>query len=51
MFKERFNTTSVYVDDQPGNYRKTLRVNDDIIEELNWNPQDRLKDYINSLNL
>ena len=51
MFKERFNATSVYVDDQPGNYRKTLRVNDDIINELNWNPQDRLKDYINSLNL
>ena len=51
MFKERFNATSVYVDDQPGNYRKTLRVNDDIIEELNWNPHDRLKDYINSLNL
>ena len=51
MFKEKFNTTSVYVDDQPGNYRKTLRVNDDIIKELNWNPQDRLKDYINSLNL
>jgi len=51
MFKERFNITSVYVDDQPGNYRKTLRINDDIIKELNWNPQDRLKDYINSLNL
>ena len=51
MFKERFNVTSVYVDDQPGNYRKTLRVDDDIIKELNWNPQDRLKDYINSLNL
>lgn len=51
MFKERFNATSVYVDDQPGNYRETLRVNDDIIKELDWNPQDRLKDYINSLNL
>ena len=51
MFKERFNATSVYIDDQPGNYRKTLRVNDDVIKELNWNPQDRLKDYINSLNL
>ena len=51
MFKERFNAKSVYVDDQPGNYRKTLRVNDDIIDELNWNPHDRLKDYINSLNL
>ena len=51
MFNERFNVTSVNIDDQPGNYRKTLRVNDDIIKELDWNPQDRLKDYINSLNL
>ena len=51
MFKERFNVTSVNIDDQPGNYRKTLRVNDDVIKELDWKPQDRLKDYINSLNL
>lgn len=51
MFKKRFNVTSVFIDDQPGNYRETLRVNDDSINKLNWNPQDRLKDYINSLNL
>ena len=51
MFKERFNVTSVNIDDQPGNYRRTLRVNDDVIKELDWKPQDRLKDYINSLNL
>ena len=51
MFKKRFNATSVFIDDQPGNYRETLRVNDDSINKLNWNPQDRLKDYINSLNL
>ena len=51
MFKERFNVISVNIDDQPGNYRKTLRINDDVIKELDWKPQDRLKDYINSLNL
>jgi len=51
MFKERFNVVSDYIDDQPGNYRKTLRVNNDVVRELNWKPQDRLKDYINSLNL
>ena len=51
MFKERFNVTSVYVDDQPGNYRKTLRINDDVLKQLDWKPKDRLKDYIKSLNL
>ena len=51
IFKKRFNVTSVNIDDQPGNYRKTLRINDDVIKELDWKPQDRLKDYINSLNL
>jgi len=51
MFKERFNATSIYVDDQPGNYRKTLRINDDVLKQLDWNPKDRLKDYVKSLNL
>ncbi len=51
MFKDKFDTTSEYIDDQPGNYRETLRVNDDLIKQLNWKPQDRLLDYINSLNL
>lgn len=51
MFKDKFHTTSEYIDDQPGNYRETLRVNDDLIKQLNWKPQDRLLDYINSLNL
>jgi len=51
MFKKRFNASSVFIDDQPGNYRETLRLNDDSINKLNWNPQDRLKEYINSLNL
>jgi len=39
----------VYVDDVKGNYRKTLRLNNDAIERLGWKPQDRLKEYISSL--
>ena len=51
MFKERFNAMSIYIDDQPGNYRKTLRINDDVLNQLDWKPKDRLKDYVKSLNL
>ena len=35
--------------DQLGNYRKTLRENEDTLDRLEWKPQDRLKDYIQSL--
>jgi UDP-glucose 4-epimerase len=49
MFKEHFGTESTYIPEQPGNYRKTLRENDDTLERLGWEPQNRLKDYINSL--
>ena len=50
MFKEKFpQIESVYLPDQPGNYRKTLRENDDTLERLGWQPKDRLKDYILSL--
>jgi UDP-glucose 4-epimerase len=38
-----------YVDDVKGNYRETLRINDHAIDLLGWQPQDRLKQYINSL--
>ena len=31
MFKEKFNVNSTYIPDQKGNYRETLRVNDDLI--------------------
>ena len=51
MFNQKFKTKSINIPDQPGNYRKTLRENDDIIKKLNWNPKDRLKDHINSLKL
>tara|TARA_B100000900_G_C20570678_1_gene713096 strand:- start:895 stop:1743 length:849 start_codon:yes stop_codon:yes gene_type:complete len=50
MFKERFpQLESLYLPDQPGNYRKTLRENNDTLERLGWIPEDRLNDYIQSL--
>ena len=50
MFKEKFNSDSIYIPDQKGNYRATLRVNDDLINLLNWQPKDRLREYIANLN-
>tara|TARA_B110000879_G_scaffold36970_1_gene51430 strand:+ start:1214 stop:2065 length:852 start_codon:yes stop_codon:yes gene_type:complete len=50
MFKERFSELeSMYLPDQLGNYRKTLRENEDTLDRLGWKPEDRLKDYIQSL--
>jgi UDP-glucose 4-epimerase len=49
MFREKFGTEHVYLPDQPGNYRVTLRENDDSLKKLSWKPSDRLKEYINSL--
>jgi len=40
-----------YVDDVKGNYRKTLRLNNDAVERLNWKPTDKLKSYINEIKL
>ena len=50
MFKDKYNTDSVNIPDQRGNYRETLRVNDDLINLLNWHPKDRLREYIANLN-
>ena len=49
-FKDKFNVTSIRIPDQPGNYRQTLRENDDALKLLGWEPMDRLKDHINNLN-
>ena len=49
MFKEKFNAKSISLPDQPGNYRETLRENDDTLDKLKWKPSDRLKEYIDSL--
>tara|TARA_Y100000739_G_scaffold158898_1_gene137290 strand:+ start:5417 stop:6277 length:861 start_codon:yes stop_codon:yes gene_type:complete len=51
MFNKQFNVSSINIDNQPGNYRQTLRINDDMIKKLNWSPQDRLNDYITGLKL
>ena len=51
FFNEKYNVKSVFVPDQPGNYRKTLRINDDALKLLNWRPKDRLKSHIDNLNL
>jgi len=50
MFKDKFNIDSINIPDQKGNYRETLRINDDLINLLEWQPKDRLKDYIANLN-
>jgi len=49
MFKEKFGTESIHIPDQKGNYRKTLRENDDALNRLGWKPQNKLKEYINGL--
>ena len=49
MFKQKYGINSVNIPDQKGNYRETLRVNDDLIKLLNWQPKDRLKEYIENL--
>ncbi len=49
MFVEKFKCVKVYMSEQKGNYRQTKRENNDAIERLGWQPQDRLKDYILNL--
>lgn len=51
FFKNKYDVESVHIPDQPGNYRKTLRTNDDTLKLLNWTPKDRLKHHINNLNI
>ena len=49
MFNQKYGIDSVNIPDQKGNYRETLRINDDLIKLLNWQPKDRLKEYIENL--
>ncbi len=51
FFKKRFNVSSVNLPDQPGNYRQTLRENDDSLKLLNWIPKDRLEEHINNIRI
>ena len=49
FFKEKFDCESISIPDQKGNYRETLNINPDAFRYLDWQPQDRLKNYILSL--
>ena len=49
MFNEKCKVDAENIPDQRGNYRETLRVNDDLINLLGWEPKDRLKEYIANL--
>jgi UDP-glucose 4-epimerase len=46
MFYEKFGCGREYVPEQKGNYRETLRENDDMLDRIGWVPTDRLRDYI-----
>lgn len=48
-FKEKFYVESIKIPEQSGNYKETIRKNDDSLKKLNWKPTDRLKKYIFSL--
>lgn len=43
------NVEKVHLPDVGGNYRATLRMNNDAIERLGWQPKDQLREYIKSL--
>lgn len=50
MFLKRYpHIEAKFLPDQPGNYRNTLRENDDSLKRLNWSPSDKLEKYIKSL--
>lgn len=49
LFIERFGCEKTYIPPQRGNYQQTLRENDLALKELEWEPVDRLKEYIKEL--
>jgi len=49
MFKKKFDCECIFIDEQKGNYRETLRENNYALTELNWNPRGSLEDYISNL--
>ena len=51
FFSKKYDIEPIYIPDQPGNYRETLRINDDALKLLKWKPNDRLKNHIENLNL
>jgi UDP-glucose 4-epimerase len=49
MFNKKFGIGKVHLPDQKGNYRVTLRENNDALNRLGWSPKDRLNEYITNL--
>jgi UDP-glucose 4-epimerase len=49
MFEKYSGCKRKYIPNQQGNYKETLRESDEAIEFLDWEPQDRLEEYIKSL--
>jgi UDP-glucose 4-epimerase len=46
---DMFRADKVYIPNQQGNYRETLRINNDAIDRLGWQPTDQLPEYIKNL--
>lgn len=49
MFEKKFSCKVKYIENQPGNYKETLRKNDIAIDELGWTPEFELENYIQNL--
>jgi UDP-glucose 4-epimerase len=49
FFVKKFGCEKYFVSEQRGNYRETIRINDNAIERLGWKPVDKLEEYILSL--
>lgn len=49
MFNQKFGVSKTHLPDQKGNYRITLRENNDALNRLGWSPRSRLQEYINNL--
>ena len=49
IFVKKFGCELKYIPNQKGNYRETLRENNDAMDRLGWKPSDKLEQYIKSL--
>ena len=49
LFNKKYIIKKEYIKEQKGNYRETLRENEDALRILGWKPVMKLQDYIESL--
>jgi UDP-glucose 4-epimerase len=51
MFNQKYDGSleKIHLPDVKGNYRETLRLNNDAVDHLGWSPENRLANYIKSL--